>query len=944
MSDLNNCGCCEAGADDPVIENRPGLPALAYRIGTHANFFNRMVAQLSKAAIPYGDHEGSRPLADLTTRSTEDPAIALLDAWATVADVLTFYQERIANEGYLRTATERRSVLEMARAIGYELKPGVSAGCYLAFTVEDAVGAPGQGTILKGTQVQSIPAQMGELPQTFETSEEFVAQAEWNRLRPRLIYPQLLTSTDTPLYLQGTTTNLKPGDLLLIVIGTGAQTTATPRRIATIDLYPDRGWTRVGFFTGGPPPTFDASVGAENGILETRIVFNASNVQSKIIDKAWTEENLQLFLTMNAWNADDLITAVENHLNAPVSSGDEGVFALRQKVGFFGHNGPYYKSLPESLRTVTGTRSLTARALDTGGFSDASQAPAPEPEIEIDIPSPAYPHDWDAGPGLEIWKDSLTNSDYSDDTDTDVYLERNVSEIIEDGWVVFESGGNSIVYRVAAVREGSVVGFGMSAKATGLYLESVAGVLLTDNSTDKPASFSFRKTIADVQSEQLALSGLPIEEDVAVNADNSLMLNNMVLGLQKGQAVILTGERSDAPGVIQSEVLLLEEINHSGGYTTLYFTAGLEHIYLRDTVRLNANVVHATHGESVKELLGSGNGSLIHQTFKLNKTPLTYVSAATASGTESSLAIRVDNILWDEAPSFYPLVATDENFIARMDDDGTVRLKFGDAIKGARLPTGQNNVVATYRAGIGVAGEVGAGSLSLLKTRPFGIKAVTNPFAPTGAEDPEVLEDARENAPSTVLTLDRIVSLQDYEDFTRAFSGIGKVQAVDLSRGETKRVHLTITDPNGDAVNATDALSLNLSDAIEQVRDRSCEVEIDSYEPVYFNVSVSILVNARYLFEAVRGAVEAALKEAFSFDARALGQAVSAAEIIAVIHQVEGVDAADLDALYVSTDPTQPNKAVLFAEAARWDGTDSILPAQLLRINEIGMTLTEMAS
>jgi len=63
----------------------------------------------------------------LKTRDPSDPAIALLDSWALVADVLSFYQERIANEGYLRTALERRSVLELARLIGYQLRPGVAA-------------------------------------------------------------------------------------------------------------------------------------------------------------------------------------------------------------------------------------------------------------------------------------------------------------------------------------------------------------------------------------------------------------------------------------------------------------------------------------------------------------------------------------------------------------------------------------------------------------------------------------------------------------------------------------------------------------------------------------------------------------------------------------------------------------------------------------------------
>ena len=64
-------------------------------------------------------------------------------ACACVADVLGFYQERIANEGYLRTATERRSVLELARTIGYELKPGVAAR---GGTQTRTTGAPAPGS------------------------------------------------------------------------------------------------------------------------------------------------------------------------------------------------------------------------------------------------------------------------------------------------------------------------------------------------------------------------------------------------------------------------------------------------------------------------------------------------------------------------------------------------------------------------------------------------------------------------------------------------------------------------------------------------------------------------------------------------------------------------------------------------------------------------------
>src|SRR5258705_11069043 len=112
----------------------------------------------------------------LRTRESDDFSIALLDGWATVADVLTFYQERIANESYLRTATERQSLLQLARLIGYELRPGVAAGTYLAFKLDDAPGSPGQSTIDVGAKVQSVPGP-GEKSQTFETKKAVQAPA-----------------------------------------------------------------------------------------------------------------------------------------------------------------------------------------------------------------------------------------------------------------------------------------------------------------------------------------------------------------------------------------------------------------------------------------------------------------------------------------------------------------------------------------------------------------------------------------------------------------------------------------------------------------------------------------------------------------------------------------------------------------------------------------------
>ena len=176
---LNTCGCCAGlDAETPLrIDNPPGLDTINYRVGVHARFKESLLAKLSSAGLP--------ALAGLTTREDNDYTIALCDAVASTLDVLSFYQERIANENFLRTATERRSILELARLIGYELAPGVAASTWLAFSLQEVPGSPalaaGPVTIPVGVKVQSVPGQ-DELPQTFETVEPVEARVEWNAI------------------------------------------------------------------------------------------------------------------------------------------------------------------------------------------------------------------------------------------------------------------------------------------------------------------------------------------------------------------------------------------------------------------------------------------------------------------------------------------------------------------------------------------------------------------------------------------------------------------------------------------------------------------------------------------------------------------------------------------------------------------------------------------
>lgn len=244
MNGTASCGCCAclaATAPHLQIENRPGLSALSYRIGRHATFFDAMIRRLS---VPADGVVSNYSLHALTTRESDDPAIAFLDAWAIVGDVLTFYQERIANEGYLRTATERRSVLELGRLVGYTLKPGVSASVYLAYTLD-----PTAKTIIpKGSKSQTIPGD-NEQPQTFETTEDVEARGVWNALAPRLSKPPDITLANVvtipSVWIQGVSNRLSPTDPLLFVFKQDNEKTFAVRTVLSTAVDNEKNRTEV---------------------------------------------------------------------------------------------------------------------------------------------------------------------------------------------------------------------------------------------------------------------------------------------------------------------------------------------------------------------------------------------------------------------------------------------------------------------------------------------------------------------------------------------------------------------------------------------------------------------------------------------------------------------------------------------------------------------------
>lgn len=917
------CDCCE-GPDvlTPLITvNRPGLSALRYRVGTHATFFETMQARLSSDEFP--------ELMTLKTRETSDPSLALLDVWATVGDVLTFYQERIANEGYLRTATERRSILEQARLVGYRLRPGVASSVHLAYTTEkdsEPVEIP------QGARVNSIPAP-GEQMQAFETSEPLQARYEWNALKPRMTQPQTPISIwENGLYLKGTATNLKLNDGLLIDFGNKKKPTAFRVYDVKPDNKADRTLITLRMWDGSsiPPLTepdkescTEKSPQEEITVLLNEVFWEKLKTPPSIPLKSpkQLERSVRSTFAAHAEIFPKLLSTLSPRLHsvlypalasAQVTEKPEiKVYALRKVASLFGHNAPKEPQYepPFLPREEGSSQSHLVPNPNAGNLKPQSQ-----------------------------WCEWTVADEEAENV---AYLDTVYDQVVAGSHVVIQQPPFTTSSAVIATVDNAVTmsraAYGLTGKTSRLAFNEkwwnpekvkVSSPGASSNNPDDsstcndPTLFeTLRTTTVYCQSEELTLAEETIHEDIC---DDEIELDGLYDSLEPGRWMIISGERADIPdttGVKASELVMLAEIIQKTQtrplsipmresndnqpieeplpgdklHTFITFDKELAYCYKRDTVTIHGNVVKATHGETRREVLGSGDAAKAFQSFQLKQAPLTYVSAPAVSGVESTLEVRVNDVQWYETGSLAALGLNDRKFITFQDDNEKTSIIFGDGKRGARLPTGQENIKATYRSGIGKPGNVKADQISLLATRPLGVKAVINPIRASGGADKEGRDQARKNAPLALMALDRLVSVPDYADFTRTFAGIGKAAAARLTDGRKQLVQVTIAGAEDIPIEVTSDLYRNLGDALHRHGDPHLPIALKVRERLALVISAKVGVHPDYLWESLEPKIRTAMLDAFGFEKLELGDNLLLADAIRVIQGVRGVTYVDVD-------------------------------------------------
>ncbi len=365
---------------------------------------------------------------------------------------------------------------------------------------------------------------------------------------------------------------------------------------------------------------------------------------------------------------------------------------------------------------------------------------------------------------------------------------------------------------------------------------------------------------------------------------------------------------------------------------------------------IRGNVVSATHGETVfNEVLGSGQHSSINQSFALRKPPLSHLAADEPWNRGEQLEVRVtaghpwqlapglqapgeadEYVTWECVPTLAYSGPQDRHYMLRPDEEGRPILFFGDGAYGSRLPSGVENVLATYRSGLGSEGNLDPGLLTILRRAPLGVRRVTNPLPAAGGADPQTVDNARVQIPLSLRTLDRIVSITDYADFAGNFPGIIAAEADIVWDGSSRVVHLTVRTANDELALGKEALYVELTKAIKAISATPNKIVVNSFARVLFDLDARLTLESESARTNIEAAIRETLANTFNAQTRDIVHELAAAELIALIQNIPGVRAVDLTALHVSG--TQPGlHQVLHAKRAHWDADRRrIEPAQTL--------------
>jgi hypothetical protein len=880
---------CRNDCLDPVRfparpENRPALPRIGYRIGSYADIREFLLRNLDKTPS----------LSAWTHRGADDPGIALLEGASILGDILTFYQELYANEAYLRTARWRESISDLVRLLGYRLSPGLGGRATFAFTFKGDKSV----TIPEGFPLKADVTGL-EQPADFETGAAATAYpwlGNFNLFRP-LTSPNVTAST-VEFYIQspnqfapGAAVELKAGDRLLVGVGNPA---ASPKLIDSHEIV---------------------VVDSVRELLGVKVVKIKGKLKWKGND-APQFSAYKLGRSFHHFGHNGPVTKIEtpDKITSTATLSNDGKTSTVESTPPKEVPLSFYRGIVGDTASDAAVRAAflalakaLAKAFGLGsniginpnlGFSAQALASVPdgtpvlivEPVLrKTEFPLDAEVQDLPAGVTLVV--EATLYKTNGGGEGKEFAFAREVASVRSAPFTWGLSSGTTSVVTLAEGLDTSSGDYHYMEIRQALFHETVSP-LLTLRPVMAPAApadknvLNFRGTAAqaqDLKGRRLIFArtdGTTFEATVAEVADASANDGSHPL-LHK-----ITLTPKDAPDINYADFPLEPPYPY-----TVY-----------------GNVVDATQGKTEKEApLGNGDSRLVFQTFKIPKAPVTYLLSESESPPEApELEIWVGGRRWQRVNSFFGRAPLEQIYIVREDAENVSWVQFGDGKTGARLPSGVRNVVAKYRTGTGAYGPLKAGAKPAAGGKLDGIDKVQMPGPAACGSSPEDGENAREAAPGKTLSLDRLVSLQDFESETLAISGVSRASAAWRLVGNIPTLVVTVLMETGRAAEHTAVADLlnryNGGEygvsrgagrfpvlTVEGHRQFVALSATFGYDPTYdVNALKAAITKALGADDAVSGGADER-EGLFALLRRRFGQREYATSVAGTIQQVEGV-------------------------------------------------------
>ena len=239
---------------------------------------------------------------------------------------------------------------------------------------------------------------------------------------------------------------------------------------------------------------------------------------------------------------------------------------------------------------------------------------------------------------------------------------------------------------------------------------------------------------------------------------------------------------------------------------------------------------------------------------------MTYLSdpaALSGDGYSSTITLSVNGIAWSEVPMLFGQPPNAAVFCTHEDETGNTHVVTGDGVEGARLPSGAA-IVADYRVGSGAAVPA-PGALTVVLTPVANLNGVANPVAPDGGADPDQPAKIRADAPASVLTFGRAISVDDYAVVAASAGGVSRADAVLEWDPDEQRpvVVVYVGDDDGAVTSARTALNgevdPNRPYVVRQAVKRRCSLRMGLVIGTTFDAATVLAAAATALNDPVTG-------------------------------------------------------------------------------------------